>query len=305
MRHRLGGAAIAIVIAACGQTRETRSVADLSRYQACRLEIDEATTKPAYRDILVDQIEHGLASQGVCEVTPSGDLVVLVKPRVRAMGVQTETGGPHAEAIVDVKLTDGATGKEIGAFSTRVDTLDESAQAMHGKNDEKALRRASEEIVTFLRSKRGGGRAIAKKGASWSPAPDPGAAPPPKAAAPAASATVAPTPPSVAPSNVPPPRGCSLQCIIPHHGAVANADEARLTSELGSTLTELHSCLGGSPGGAVLTLRFNSQSKLASMGIDVGDPPDQERPCMESLRAQVPVVSMPGPSTVRCTERCR
>jgi hypothetical protein len=292
------------VIAACGQTRETRSVSDLTRYQACRLEIDEST-KSAYRDLLTEQIEGGLTHQGVCEMTPSGDLVLRIKPRVRAMGIQTEKGGPHAEANVEVTVVDGATGKEVGAFSTRVDSTDDTVQTLRGMNDEKALRRAAEEIVTFVRSKRGGGRSVAKRGpsGSWSPALEthaapPASVPPPSATGPAVSAG------ATAQAAVPPPRGCSLQCIVPHHGAISHEDEVRLTSELGATLTELHACLGDTAGVNVLTLRFNSQSKLVSVGIDVGDQEREERPCMETVRTRVPAATMPGPTTVRCNERC-
>lgn len=294
-------AAAAIALAACGQTRETKTVSDLTRFEACRIEIDEAALTPERRDLLREQVESGLVDQGICDVLPSGDLVLRIRPRLRALSSPpSDKGGPHAEAHIDVTLVDGATGKGVGAFSTKVDTVDERAQALHGRNDEKALRRGAEEIVSFVFSKRGGGRPIAKRTpkATWSPPPQDATAAPPQASAP-------PVAQPAAPSDVPLPPGCSLQCVLPNRGAVSPQDEARLAAGLGAVLTELHGCVGGDRGGAVLTLRFDSQSNLVGLGIDTADPEHDERPCMEAVRSRKPSVTMPGPSTIRCTERCR
>jgi hypothetical protein len=111
-------------------------------------------------------------------------------------------------------------------------------------------------------------------------------------------AVAAPAPP--ASSAAAGEAACPLVCVVPHRGRIARADEARLATGLAPTIEALHGCTPGSP--ARLTLRFDSAGKLTGFGAEADDTDDT--PCLSSIRAQMPPVTLAGPVTVRCTESC-
>jgi pyruvate/2-oxoglutarate dehydrogenase complex dihydrolipoamide acyltransferase (E2) component len=94
------------------------------------------------------------------------------------------------------------------------------------------------------------------------------------------------------------PQACPLQCFVAQKGRVAPADEQRLAGELADALSSLRGC---GPGNS-LTIRFDSTGQLTEFGVaaDRG----AENACVDSVRQKKPNVSYPGPSTLRCYEKC-
>jgi hypothetical protein len=92
-------------------------------------------------------------------------------------------------------------------------------------------------------------------------------------------------------------------CNVANKGRVAAADEARLTSSLADVTQALHQCV---PGPAPsMTLRFDSAGVLTGFGVDYGgDDEGSNSACVDSINQRMPVVTYPGPATVRCAERC-
>jgi hypothetical protein len=100
-------------------------------------------------------------------------------------------------------------------------------------------------------------------------------------------------------SDAPPASAaCPLVCYIAQHGRVPPADEQKLASDLSQSLSALRAC---GPGNS-LTLRFDSTGQLSEFGVaaDRGN----ESACTDGVRSSKPTVSYPGPSTLRCSERC-
>lgn len=95
------------------------------------------------------------------------------------------------------------------------------------------------------------------------------------------------------------PLACPLVCVEPHHGRIAQADEARLSSGLADTMQELRSCVRRT---RAVTLRFDGTSALTHFGVDADDV--NEPMCLTAIRDRRPALAMPGPITVRCSERC-
>lgn len=94
------------------------------------------------------------------------------------------------------------------------------------------------------------------------------------------------------------PAACPLQCFVAQKGRVAPADEQKLASDLSDALTSLRAC---GPGNS-LTLRFDSTGQMSEFGVAVER--GNESACIDSVRAKKPAVSYPGPSTLRCYEKC-
>jgi hypothetical protein len=106
--------------------------------------------------------------------------------------------------------------------------------------------------------------------------------------------------PAAAPASGEPaaPQACPLQCFVAQKGRVPPADEQRLAGELADALSSLRAC---GPGNS-LTIRFDSTGQLTEFGVaaDRG----AENACVDSVRQKKPNVSYPGPSTLRCYEKC-
>jgi hypothetical protein len=106
--------------------------------------------------------------------------------------------------------------------------------------------------------------------------------------------------PAAAPASgeAPAPQACPLQCFVAQKGRVAPADEQRLAGDLADALSSLRAC---GPGNS-LTIRFDSGGQLTEFGVaaDRG----AENSCIDSVRQKKPNVSFPGPSTLRCYEKC-
>jgi hypothetical protein len=98
------------------------------------------------------------------------------------------------------------------------------------------------------------------------------------------------------------PPGCTLVCVQPNIGRLQTADEARLTSGLAETARAIEHCYPNKPT-HTFQLRFNSASTLTGFGVDIDD--EDGPPCMVDIRARMPEITMAGPSTVRCTEKCK
>lgn len=94
------------------------------------------------------------------------------------------------------------------------------------------------------------------------------------------------------------PAACPLQCFIAQRGRVAPADEQKLAGDLNDALTSLRAC---GPGNS-LTLRFDSTGQITEFGVAAER--GNESACIDSVRAKKPAVSYPGPSTLRCYEKC-
>lgn len=106
--------------------------------------------------------------------------------------------------------------------------------------------------------------------------------------------------PATAPSTAPPaaPQACPLQCFVAQKGRVSPADEQRLAGDLSDALSSLRACGSGNS----LTIRFDSGGQLTEFGVDAER--GSEGSCVQSVRQKRPNVSYPGPSTLRCYERC-
>jgi len=117
--------------------------------------------------------------------------------------------------------------------------------------------------------------------------------------------TSAPPPANSGGTSAPPaPRpGCQLVCTNAHSRVrLAPADEQKLTSALASELDTLQKCTPqGQPPG--LTLRFDSTGTLTHFGVD-DERHSADGMCVDGVRSHKPTLSFPGPSTVRCGERC-
>ena len=94
------------------------------------------------------------------------------------------------------------------------------------------------------------------------------------------------------------PAACPLQCFVAQKGRVAPAEEQRLATDLAEPLSALRSCGSGNS----LTIRFDSAGQLTEFGVDAER--GQEGACVQAVRQKQPAVSFPGPSTLRCSERC-
>lgn len=122
-----------------------------------------------------------------------------------------------------------------------------------------------------------------------------------------------PVPPPIASSKPAPdastgeramPADCSLVCFNANaNGArLSAADEARLASGLAETAHALEQCYPQKPT-HTFQLRFNSAAALTGFGVDIDD---QDGPaCMIDIRSRMPAITMVGPSTIRCTEKCK
>jgi hypothetical protein len=117
----------------------------------------------------------------------------------------------------------------------------------------------------------------------------------------ASAAPPSPTPSVTNDASALPP-GCSLVCVEPNVGRLQAADETRLTTGLAETARALESCYPNKPT-HTFQLRFGSASNLTGFGVDIDD---EEGPaCMIDVRSRMPPLTMAGPSTIRCTEKCK
>lgn len=91
---------------------------------------------------------------------------------------------------------------------------------------------------------------------------------------------------------------CPLQCYVAQKGRVTPQEEQRLTTDLSDALTSLRAC---GPNNS-LTIRFDSGGQLTEFGVDAER--GGEGSCVQAVRQKRPTVSYPGPSTLRCYERC-
>jgi len=98
------------------------------------------------------------------------------------------------------------------------------------------------------------------------------------------------------------PQGCTLTCVQPNVGRLNQADEARLTSGLADTANAVEACYPNRRS-HTFQLRFNSASNLTGFGVDIDS--QDGPPCMSSIRQRFPALTMAGPSTIRCHEKCR
>ncbi|MFO0739185.1 MAG: hypothetical protein U0270_25025 [Labilithrix sp.] len=94
------------------------------------------------------------------------------------------------------------------------------------------------------------------------------------------------------------PQACPLQCFVAQKGRVTPQEEQRLASDLSEALTSLRGCGAGNS----LTIRFDSGGQLTEFGVDAER--GNEGACVQSVRQKRPSVTYPGPSTLRCYERC-
>ena len=94
------------------------------------------------------------------------------------------------------------------------------------------------------------------------------------------------------------PQACPLQCFVAQRGRVTPQEEQRLATDLSDALTSLRAC---GPGNS-LTIRFDSGGQLTEFGVDAER--GNEGACVQTVRQMHPNVSYPGPSTLRCYERC-
>lgn len=101
-----------------------------------------------------------------------------------------------------------------------------------------------------------------------------------------------------APAPAPAPQACPLQCFVAQKGRVTPQEEQRLANDLSEALTSLRGCGSGNS----LTIRFDSGGQLTEFGVDAER--GNEGACVQSVRQKRPSVTYPGPSTLRCYERC-
>jgi hypothetical protein len=163
--------AVGALVGGCvqkGSNAETKTVADLKSYKACAVQLDETGLKngPKSKQIVLEQLRSGLSAQGVCEVKEDGDLVLKMKAKLEEvkdfMG-GAGLSGKDFNAELDVELFEAGTNKELGAFSTKGNTKDNVHTSVAGVDtgtlaNEKeaiALKRAADQVVEFLKTKRG------------------------------------------------------------------------------------------------------------------------------------------------------
>jgi hypothetical protein len=127
--------------------------------------------------------------------------------------------------------------------------------------------------------------------------------PAPETAQAPVAAGAAPTTPAAPSTPAQPTPGCALVCHVATKGRAAPADEARLTSSLAEETRVIRECVRGPA--PSMTLRFDSTGTLTGFGVDQAPEESGEAAsCIEAINLRRPAVSYPGPSTLRCVERC-
>ena len=153
-----------------GSAAETQTVADLKSYKACAVQLDETGMKngPKAKAVVMEQLRSGLSAQKVCEVKDDGDLVLKMKGKLEELkdfgAGGSGLGGKDFEAQLDVELVEAGSNKPLGAFTTKGNTKENAKTSIGGvdtgtmaaEKENMALKRAADQVVEFLKAKRGG-----------------------------------------------------------------------------------------------------------------------------------------------------
>lgn len=154
-----------------GSSGETKTVADLSSYKTCAIEFDESgmTNGAKHKPLVIAEVRSSLANHHVCEAKDEGaDLTLKIKGKldeVKEFGMGgAGLAGKDFEAVFDVELYDTKAQKTVGAFTAKGNTKEDTgikmggvdARTMAGDKDQTALKRAADQVGTFMATKRKG-----------------------------------------------------------------------------------------------------------------------------------------------------
>jgi hypothetical protein len=290
---------VCFALAACakGATTVTRPVtADLRAYKTCVLRF-EGKDLGVDGDAFLAYLEGQLREDGGLEPLDAfreseADLVLDMNAEVESEKAN------EARVKVGIVVTEKRTKDLLGEIQVHgkgtPDAPASSADAVlrdsGGGARRMALHHAADEIVDYLRSRRGEsprqrGEIQPERHAPMQPAPPPD------------------DPPG---RDLQPPRPvtCATQCT-PSASSLSEADLAKISARADDTMQILRKCvdrIGGHKIEPTLILRFGPEGTLSNMRVDLGGYEDLV--CVDAARAHPPRVFVRREAMVRCVLHC-
>jgi hypothetical protein len=288
-----------VLASACAKnaTQVTKPVTtDLRAYKTCVLRL-ETKDLGVDGDAFLAYLEGQLRDDGGLE--PLDAFRESEADLVLDMNAEVESEKPNeARVKVGIVVTEKRTKDLLGEIQVRgtgtpdapASPADTALRETGGSPRRMALHHAADEIVDYLRARRGEGKRARGE------------------VAPERHAPMQPAPPPDDPTDrdLQPPRPvtCATQCI-PTASALTDADVAKISARADPTMQILRQCLdriGGRKIEPALILRFDSGGQLGLMRVDLGGYEDLV--CVDAARAHPPRVFVHREAMVRCVLHC-